>query len=68
MVGGALSAADLVLYPVLMQLLRAVSRDDAGPLNLAIHPFGDHFPKLAMWCEKIESVPGFDNAYPPHWK
>lgn len=66
--GKDLSAADLVLYPVLMQLLRAVARDDAVPLDLALHPLGDHFPKLDAWCRRMTALPGYDNAYPPHWK
>ena len=36
--GDAISAADLVLFPVLMQLARATGRAEAAPLNLAIHP------------------------------
>ena len=63
-----LSAADLTLYPVVMQLSRAVAREDADPLDLALHPVGLHFPKLAAWGERIAALPGHDNAYPPHWK
>lgn len=66
--GDALSAADLIMFPVIMQLLRAVGREDAEPLQLAIHPLADHFPNLAIWISRIESLPGYDNAYPPHWK
>lgn len=62
------SAADLVTYPVVMQLVRAVSRDEAGPLDLAIHPLTDHFPAVAAWAERVEALPGYGNAYPPHWK
>lgn len=63
-----ISAADVTVYPVLMQLARAVARDDAAFLDLALHPFGDHFPKIDNWCRRIEALPGFENAYPPHWK
>lgn len=66
--GNALSAADLIVFPVIMQLLRAVGREDAAPLELAIHPLADHFPNLAGWVGRIEALPGYDNAYPPHWK
>jgi glutathione S-transferase len=64
----ALSAADLIAFPVIMQLLRAAGREDAEPLQLAIHPLADHFPNLASWISRIEALPGYDNAYPPHWK
>jgi len=64
----ALSAADLIAFPVIMQLIRAVSREDAEPLQLTIHPLADHFPNLAAWVSRIGSLPSYDNAYPPHWK
>jgi glutathione S-transferase len=65
--GETVSAADLVVFPVLMQLLRAAARDDAAPLDLAIHPIGDYFPNLEAWRRRMETLPGYDNAYPPHW-
>ncbi len=66
--GAELSAADLVIFPVVMQLTRAAAREDAAPLELAIDPLGTHFPNLGAWTKRIEQLPGFDNAYPPHWK
>ena len=66
--GDSLSTADLIAFPVIMQLMRAVGREDAEPLQLAIHPLADHFPNLAAWLSQIELLPGYDNAYPPHWK
>lgn len=66
--GDALSAADLVNFPVLMQLARAVGREEAATLNLNLHPFHEHFPQIDAWRQRVEALPGFDNAYPPHWK
>ncbi|NKB18903.1 MAG: glutathione S-transferase family protein [Alphaproteobacteria bacterium] len=66
--GDSLSAADLIVFPVIMQLLRAAGRDDAAPLQLAIYPLADHFPNLAGWVNRIEALPRYANAYPPHWK
>jgi glutathione S-transferase len=66
--GEKLSAADLVVYPVLMQLLRAATREDGASLSLAIHPLDTHFPQLGAWAARIENLPGYDNAYPPHWR
>ena len=62
------SAADLVVYPVVMQLVRAAARDDAAFLNLAIHPLIEHFPAFEAWCMRMEDLLGYENAYPPHWK
>lgn len=66
--GESLSAADLVAFPVVMQLLRAAGRDEAAPLDLAVFPLEDHFPNLAAWKARIEALQGYDAAYPPHWK
>ena len=65
--GATLSAADLVTFPVLMQLERAVSRDEARPMNLDLYPFDTYFPNIAAWRARIEALDGFQNAYPPHW-
>jgi glutathione S-transferase len=68
MAGNDMSAADLVLYPVIMQLVRAVSREAEAELELGIQPLGTHFPMIDAWCREMEKLPGYDNAYPPHWK
>lgn len=66
--GEAASAADLVVFPVVMQLMRAAERNDAAPLDLGLYPLADHFPGLAAWCARMEALPGYANAYPPHWR
>tara|TARA_R110002110_G_scaffold1294_11_gene5337 strand:- start:2278 stop:2940 length:663 start_codon:yes stop_codon:yes gene_type:complete len=66
--GDKLSAADLVTYPVVMQLFRAAAREQEAELNLSIQPAADHFPNIDAWCREIEKLPGYDKAYPPHWK
>ena len=66
--GDSISAADLVVYPVLMQLCRAAAHENAASLELAFAPLGEHFPNLAAWAGRIEALPGYDAAYPPHWK
>lgn len=66
--GEALSAADLVVYPVVMQLLRAAGREEAETHALGVHPLAEHFPALGAWAGRMEALPGYDTAYPPHWK
>jgi hypothetical protein len=50
-----------------MQLGRAADRVAAKSFDLP-HPLNAHFPKLAAWAKTIEALPGYENAYPPHWK
>lgn len=65
--GATLSAADLVAFPMFMQLERAVARNEARPMNLNLYPFDTYFPNIAGWRAQIEALDGFWNAYPPHW-
>ena len=66
--GTSLSAADVAIYPALMQLMRAAGRDEALALNLNLAPVAEHFPAIASWCGRIAGLPGYERAYPPHWK
>jgi len=68
LVGDALSAADLIVYPVVQQLLRAAAREDARPLDLGVYPLRDHYAHMDAWVQRIEALSGYDDAYPPHWK
>jgi hypothetical protein len=27
-----------------------------------------NYPALARWIARIESLPGYDRTYPPHWR
>ena len=62
------SAADLIAFPLVMQLTRALTREEAVALDLGVYPLDDVFPKLAAWTGRLAEIPGFENAYPPHWK
>ncbi len=66
--GEELSAADLIVFPVVMQLCRAAAREEAIPLELGVYPLSEYFPNLDAWSKRIEALDGFNNAYPPHWK
>ena len=68
LVGDAISAADISLYPVIAALLRAAGKSAAADLDLRFIPFAERYPRLARWCERIETLPGFDSTYPPHWR
>ena len=66
--GEQVSAADLIVYPVVMQLQRAAAREGAASFALNVHPLSDHYPALGAWVDRIAALPGYDDAYPPHWK
>jgi glutathione S-transferase len=64
----ALSAADIVLYPLVKSLLRAAGKPAAAKLEAGLLPLTDRYPRLAAWMERIEKLPGYDRTYPPHWR
>jgi len=66
--GDTLSAADLSVYPVMQQLLRAAAREDVRPLELSVYPLADEYTHLHAWAQRIEALPGYNEACPPHWK
>jgi hypothetical protein len=40
----------------------------ARDLDLQLLPLEAHYPKLAAWTKRMEVLPGYAKAYPPHWK
>jgi glutathione S-transferase len=66
--GDRVSAADLVLIPTLQRLLRAAAKDNAASLDLGLLPLQEPYPQLAAWVERAEALPGYERAYPPHWR
>jgi glutathione S-transferase len=57
-----LSAADFTLYPFIALTLRM---DKKKP---DLHVRGMLGPKVTAWMKRIESLPCFQNTWPPHWK
>jgi glutathione S-transferase len=68
LVGGSISAADIVAYPPLMSLLRAGSKPIFADVGLDVLPLKEKLPHLAEWMARIELLPGYDKTYPPHWR
>jgi len=66
--GDLVSAADVAYYPLFKMLRRAVNSDDAKPLNLGFDDFEGLYSKVAQWAGRMESLPGYDKTYPPHWR
>lgn len=66
--GAAISAADLVMLPVIQALARAAGKDVAARLDLGILPLGETYPGIDAWLARIEALPGYERSYPPHWR
>ncbi len=66
--GEVLSAADLALYPNLQLLRRALAREAAASLAPGLRPFDERFAGIARWNRAVESLPGYERTYPPHWR
>jgi glutathione S-transferase len=68
LVGAVLSAADIVVYPVIQLLIRAANKDNAEEVAGNLRAIQQNYPALPSWFKKIEAIPGYDRTYPPHWK
>jgi len=66
--GGGLSAADVALYPVIAIITRVMGMQTNDKLDIGFLPLTSTYPALVSWMTRIESIPGFDAVYPPHWK
>lgn len=66
--GDGISAADIVLLPILQALVRSAGKDEAPALDLGILPLEETYPNIAEWLPRITSLPGYENTYPPHWR
>jgi glutathione S-transferase len=68
LVGDSFSAADIVVFPGIQMLLRALERREAQDLRGRFLPLETNFPAIAAWIRRIEALPGYERTYPPHWK
>ncbi len=68
MAGNKLSAADLYSYPAIAFLERVLSKTLAHPLAIEFYPISEKLTNLSKWMDEIEKMPGFENAYPVHWR
>ncbi|HEY2684294.1 MAG TPA: glutathione S-transferase family protein [Steroidobacteraceae bacterium] len=67
-VGANYSATDMVIFPWIQLLRRALDKPGAAELGARFLPMERNYPALARWIERIESLPGYENTYPPHWR
>jgi glutathione S-transferase len=67
-VGDTVSAADIVIFPSLQLLLRALAKPQASDLSSRFLPLDVNYPALSRWIARIEALPGYEKTYPPHWR
>ena len=67
-VGDAVSAADIAIYPCIRLLHRALLRPGAQELASRFLPAEVHYPQLARWLRRVEALPGYEGTLPPGWQ
>jgi glutathione S-transferase len=67
-VGAHYSALDMVIFPWIQLLRRALDRPAASELGARFLPMETNYPALTRWVRRIESLPGYERTYPPHWR
>ena len=66
-VGDRYSALDMVIFPWIQLLRRALDRPGAKELGARFLPMETNYPALARWIHRIETLPGYERTYPPTW-
>jgi glutathione S-transferase len=67
-VGAHYSALDMVIFPWIQLLRRALDQPAARELGARFLPMETNYPALARWIHRIESLPGYQRTYPPSWR
>ncbi|MFT3906291.1 MAG: glutathione S-transferase family protein [Steroidobacteraceae bacterium] len=67
-VGEKFSAVDMVIYPDIRLLQRALARPAGRELAARFLPIEVNYPALGRWLQRVSALPGHDKTWPPHWK
>jgi glutathione S-transferase len=67
-VGDSFSAVDMVIFPGIQLLKRALEKPVARELSSRFMPVEVNYPALGRWLTRIASLPGYERTYPPHWR
>lgn len=68
LVGTECSAADIMIFPPIKLLLRTLGRPQAQDIRTRLLPLETNYPGIDAWLKRMETLPGYDRAYPPHWR
>jgi glutathione S-transferase len=66
--GDDLTAADIIALPNIQMLRRVAARPEAIELALGLEDLAARLPALGAWLSRMETMRGYDDAYPPHWR
>ena len=66
--GDDLTAADIIALPNIQMLRRVAARPEAIEMALSLEDLGARLPALGAWLSRMETMRGYDAAYPPHWR
>jgi glutathione S-transferase len=67
-VGDACSAVDMVIFPGIQLLKRALEKPRAAALSSRFMPVEVNYPALGRWMARVAALPGYPRTYPPHWR
>ncbi|HVW68794.1 MAG TPA: glutathione S-transferase family protein [Steroidobacteraceae bacterium] len=67
-VGESFSAVDMVIFPGIQLLRRALERPEGRELSSRFMPVEVNYPALGRWLARVEQLPGYERTYPPHWR
>ena len=67
-VGEDYSACDMIIFPMIQLLRRALLQPRGADLARRFLPVEVHYPALGRWLDRIESQSGYVQTYPPHWR
>ena len=67
-VGDSCSAVDMVVFPGIQLLLRALAKPQARELSSRFMPVEVNYPALGRWLARVAALPGYERTYPPHWR
>jgi glutathione S-transferase len=67
-VGDSFSAVDMVIFPGIQLLKRALEKPQAAALSSRFMPVEVNYPALGRWLARVAALPGYERTYPPHWR
>jgi glutathione S-transferase len=45
-----------------------MTKAEAQARAIGLLPLDEAYPNVGRWMERVETVPGYERTYPPHWR